>query len=133
MTLELIFPAFFVLWIGSAALLTGCGLFMFNFSIMHQCMIFLGSCVVFCIVGFRVYSHFIPRDTKKTQNINTIDQQLIGTVARVRIIENKPMIIIHDALWNIDSGEKPVHEGMHVCIKSRNGNTLTVDVAPVVI
>jgi membrane protein implicated in regulation of membrane protease activity len=78
MLLELCFPAFFLLWVGMACLLTASTLFLHAFDPVLQVLFFSSYCVLSLVIGYFYYQRKTQHHV--TRGLNNKEEHLIGKV-----------------------------------------------------
>ncbi len=129
LTLEIVVPGVFLLWIGAAALVTGTLSLQLAdtgfWGWQVQVLVFLALSVVAVIVGRRYFSE---RQSESDQPLlNRREAQLVGRTAMLEedIVEGRGRIRLGDTLWIVTGPD--LAAGTRVRVSSAANGELTVE------
>ncbi len=134
MFLELCLPAFFLLWIGFACMLTAGTLFLCNVALVAQVVIFSVYCVLALVAGYFYYQrkseHFV------TSDLNNKEQRLVGKVFTLdhalhtahSEANNKCYANLNDTRWLVQNNQdEEIAQNTKVRVVAVKDNTLIVE------
>lgn len=129
LTLEVLMPGVFLVWIGIAAIITGAlSLLLWETAWwvwQLQWLVFAALSIVSVLVGRRL----VLSDSKKTDEpfLNLRGQSLIGRTATLEqpITEGRGRIRLDDTMWSVQGPDLPV--GTRVRVTASSGRELTVE------
>lgn len=129
LTLEVLMPGVFLVWIGIAAVLTGVlSLLLWEagwWVWQVQWLVFAALSIAAVLVGRRL----VARNEKRTDEpfLNQRGQSLVGRTATLDqpITEGRGRIRLDDTMWNVQGPDLPV--GTRVRVVASSGRDLTVE------
>jgi membrane protein implicated in regulation of membrane protease activity len=126
---EMLVPAFFLLWIGLSAVLTGVCLLLFDISVATQLGLWAGLSIVSLFAWFKlIQPHFKNRSQSGMLREAVIGQQGLVLSYNPETQQGKVRFTVPVAgsdEWSIRSLE-PLKAGDRVCVKEFSGNDLLV-------
>ncbi|HEY6632761.1 MAG TPA: NfeD family protein [Rhizobiaceae bacterium] len=133
LTLEILLPGVFILWIGLAALIVGAAsLMLWDASFWSwevQVVTFLALALVSAIVGKKIMGS--ARDTSDQPLLNRRGEQLVGRTATLTepITDGRGRVKIGDTVWRVSGPDLPA--GTKVRVTSATDLDLELVVEPV--
>lgn len=130
LTLEIVAPGAYLLWLGIAAILTGTlSLQLWDAAIwvwQVQVLVFLGLSMASVVVGRRFFSNRNQDDTDQPL-LNQRERQLVGRTATLEeaITNGYGRVRLGDTLWRVAGPDLPV--GTHVRVVSAENGELRVE------
>lgn len=106
--LELTLPAFFFLWLGMAAAVTGLVLLLFPTLSMELQLLVFATASIFAVLGWRRYRE--PNQAGSDQpNLNRRGQQYIGRVFTLEepIVNGVGKVTVDDSTWRVRGPDVP--------------------------
>ena len=132
LTLEIVAPGAYLLWLGIAAILTGTlSLQLWESAIwvwQVQVLVFLGLSIASVLVGRRFFSNRNQDDTDQPL-LNQRERQLVGRTATLEeaITNGYGRVRLGDTLWRVAGPDLPA--GTHVRVVSAENGELRVEQA----
>jgi len=132
LALEILTPGVYLLWLGTAAIITGLLSFAFwetaFWGWQVQILAFLVLSIVSVLIGRRVFPTTGTADTDQPL-LNQRERQLIGRTATLEepIVEGRGRIRLGDTLWRISGPDLPA--GARVRVTAAVNGELTVEPA----
>ena len=132
LTLEIVAPGAYLLWLGIAAILTGTlSLQLWESAIwvwQVQVLVFLGLSIASVLVGRRFFSNRNQDDTDQPL-LNQRERQLVGRTATLEeaITNEYGRVRLGDTLWRVAGPDLPA--GTHVRVVSAENGELRVEQA----
>ena len=132
LTLEIVAPGAYLLWLGIAAILTGTlSLQLWDSAIwvwQVQVLVFLGLSIASVLVGRRFFSNRNQDDTDQPL-LNQRERQLVGRTATLEeaITNGYGRVRLGDTLWRVAGPDLPV--GTRVWVVSAENGELRVEQA----
>ena len=125
LTIEIVAPSTFFMWMSMAAAVTGTFLLAFNLSWQMQILIF-SSLSILSIISGKLYLKRNPIQTDDPKLNRRAEQHIGNTYILDKAIENGiGKVRVGGSLWRVEGNDMPA--GEKVTVVSVNGNTLVVE------